>query len=341
MSYPEYYDILQVKTNASISEIKRAYRALAKKLHPDLNKNNPKSEELLKKVNEAYSVLKDEKKRAEYDYFGKQAQEAMRSYTQDTTQRDKPEKKTSDTTVPSSKVKYKSVRFLINKFILVLLMILYGWLFYINTDKNEPYNVFKTLINMSDYLIEKIPEKTRIGINKVNEWYNNSILPEKVAFYLVKKGDVNLAKKYSFLLDTKLYDSSNNMYSLLMSSPNPDMTEYLLTLPHDVSYKAKDGANALFTAIKRGDAESVKLLLQAGALVKDLPDQHWLKYTTNGIIIDLLNEYVIKQDDDMISMEAGHTYVVKKNGITYTIEVNGKAIDNEVNYPKKGPVSED
>ena len=75
MSYPEYYEILQIKPEASQDEIKRAYHKLAKKLHPDIHRNDKKSEEKLKKVNETYNVLKDISKRAEYDYFGKQAQE--------------------------------------------------------------------------------------------------------------------------------------------------------------------------------------------------------------------------------------------------------------------------
>ena len=78
MSYPEYYKILGVEPSASMKEIKQAYHELAKKLHPDLNENDKKSEEKLKKVNEAYAVLKDAAKRAEYDYFGKQALEAER-----------------------------------------------------------------------------------------------------------------------------------------------------------------------------------------------------------------------------------------------------------------------
>ena len=78
MSYPEYYEILQIKPEASQDEIKRAYHQLAKKLQPDIHRNDKKSEEKLKKINETYSVLKDISKRAEYDYFGKQAQEVKR-----------------------------------------------------------------------------------------------------------------------------------------------------------------------------------------------------------------------------------------------------------------------
>ncbi len=62
-----YYTILRVTENASTEEIKSAYRALAKEYHPDINPNNSIAEEYFKKVNEAYSVLKDPIKRNWYN----------------------------------------------------------------------------------------------------------------------------------------------------------------------------------------------------------------------------------------------------------------------------------
>lgn len=67
----DYYDILGVSKGASDEEIKKAYKKMAKKYHPDLNSGNKDSEAEFKKVNEAYSVLKDKQKRANYDQFGK------------------------------------------------------------------------------------------------------------------------------------------------------------------------------------------------------------------------------------------------------------------------------
>ena len=66
----DYYKTLGVDKNADAAEIKKAYRKLAMKYHPDQNKDNPDAEAKFKEVSEAYDVLKDEQKRAAYDQFG-------------------------------------------------------------------------------------------------------------------------------------------------------------------------------------------------------------------------------------------------------------------------------
>ncbi len=58
MEYKDYYKILGVERNANKEEIKRAYRKLALKTHPDRNPGNPKAEEQFKEINEAYQVIK-------------------------------------------------------------------------------------------------------------------------------------------------------------------------------------------------------------------------------------------------------------------------------------------
>ncbi|MDD6213351.1 MAG: J domain-containing protein [Clostridiales bacterium] len=66
----DYYEILGVTKDADAAVIKRAYRKLAKKYHPDSNKGNQKAEEVFKEITEAYGVLGDEKKRKLYDQYG-------------------------------------------------------------------------------------------------------------------------------------------------------------------------------------------------------------------------------------------------------------------------------
>lgn len=66
----DYYEILGVSKDADAATIKKAYRKLAKKYHPDTNAGNARAEEEFKKVTEAYDVLSDEKKRKLYDRYG-------------------------------------------------------------------------------------------------------------------------------------------------------------------------------------------------------------------------------------------------------------------------------
>ena len=70
MATRDYYDILGVSKKASDEEIKRAYRKLAMKYHPDRNPNKKEAEERFKEINEAYAVLSDKEKRKQYDTFG-------------------------------------------------------------------------------------------------------------------------------------------------------------------------------------------------------------------------------------------------------------------------------
>ncbi|MDD7483353.1 MAG: molecular chaperone DnaJ [Clostridia bacterium] len=66
----DYYEVMGVPKNAPEDEIKKAYRKLAKKYHPDLNPGDKEAEQKFKEVNEAYEVLSDKDKRARYDQFG-------------------------------------------------------------------------------------------------------------------------------------------------------------------------------------------------------------------------------------------------------------------------------
>ncbi len=70
MDYKDYYKILGVDRKASQDEIKKAFRKLAMKYHPDRNKDNKQAEEKFKEINEAYEVLGDQQKRERYDQLG-------------------------------------------------------------------------------------------------------------------------------------------------------------------------------------------------------------------------------------------------------------------------------
>ncbi|MBI5047669.1 MAG: DnaJ domain-containing protein [Deltaproteobacteria bacterium] len=85
MAKKDYYEILGVSRNAADEDIKKAYRELAKKYHPDLHPGNKAMEARFKEINEAYEILKDPKKREEYNRFGSAAFEpgfqGARTYT--------------------------------------------------------------------------------------------------------------------------------------------------------------------------------------------------------------------------------------------------------------------
>ncbi len=66
----DYYEVLGVSKDASADDIKRAYRGLAKKYHPDMNPGDKEAEAKFKEANEAYAVLSDDEKRQKYDQFG-------------------------------------------------------------------------------------------------------------------------------------------------------------------------------------------------------------------------------------------------------------------------------
>ena len=70
MAKRDYYEVLGVSKNASDDEIKKAYRKLAVKYHPDKNPGDKEAEAKFKEINEAHDVLSDKQKRARYDQFG-------------------------------------------------------------------------------------------------------------------------------------------------------------------------------------------------------------------------------------------------------------------------------
>ena len=70
MSKRDYYEILGVSKDAGKADIKKAYRRIAMKFHPDRNPDDPEADHKFKEASEAYEVLQDEDKRAAYDRYG-------------------------------------------------------------------------------------------------------------------------------------------------------------------------------------------------------------------------------------------------------------------------------
>ncbi|MDD3271571.1 MAG: DnaJ domain-containing protein, partial [Syntrophomonadaceae bacterium] len=75
----DFYEVLEVSKNATAEEIKKAYRQMARKYHPDVNRDDPNATDKFKEVNDAYEVLSDDNKRAAYDRFGHDAFDPTRN----------------------------------------------------------------------------------------------------------------------------------------------------------------------------------------------------------------------------------------------------------------------
>src|SRR5206468_7924914 len=78
VKFRDYYESLGVPRSAKEEEIKKAYRKLARKYHPDLNPHNEQAEEKFKEIQEAYEVLSDADKRRKYDQLGAKDRKSTR-----------------------------------------------------------------------------------------------------------------------------------------------------------------------------------------------------------------------------------------------------------------------
>ena len=81
MAKADYYEVLGINKDASDSEIKSAFRKAAKQYHPDLHPGDKEAEAKFKEINEAYEVLSDSTKRAQYDQFGHAALAIFRIFS--------------------------------------------------------------------------------------------------------------------------------------------------------------------------------------------------------------------------------------------------------------------
>ncbi len=95
MDYKDYYKILDINKNANENEIKKAFRKLAVKYHPDRNPGNKKAEEYFKKISEAYEVLSDSEQRKQYDKLKEPYKNSSHSYGQSNIKKNQEHAKTN------------------------------------------------------------------------------------------------------------------------------------------------------------------------------------------------------------------------------------------------------
>ena len=79
MAKRDYYEVLGIERNASADEIKRAFRSLARKYHPDKNPDDENSEAMFKEVQEAYAILSNPEEKTKYDRYGHNVPGGVRS----------------------------------------------------------------------------------------------------------------------------------------------------------------------------------------------------------------------------------------------------------------------
>ena len=282
MSYPEYYDILNVSPSADDKEIKKAYHKLAKKYHPDLNQGNKAAEEKFKKINEAYEVLSDYAKRAEYDYFGKQAEQASNSYSQNKTSQTQSGTQTKQTgktysqnktsrTQTWARAKQKGDVYtkkisvfvvLLKRLLVIIIFGLYIVFLFSNADKSDPHNINKMLKNSSNIIVQK-----------VSNWQESftslkfADLRSKLLFEVVKHDwTANMNYILERYPEAQLVDEKG--YSLLMYAQSREAAEILCFYGADLNYVAPDKETSYSQAVKRKHKEIIDFLIENGVKVR-------------------------------------------------------------------------
>ena len=282
MSFPEYYGILGVDVKASPDEIKSAYHNLVKKYHPDVNKNKKQATEKLKQINEAYGVLGNLARRAEYDYIGH-----IETLEFDQTETINPQttaESYQSTLYTEKSEKKHGFRFTLSKVILSLFLFVYVCFVYSHIDKKDPLNLVKTSNNILDSVIQTGQQVKNIYKNKT--WL----------LYLVENDYTFTIKFLPNSIDlAAFYDE--NKYNLLQKTQNIAMAKVLLNKGSDVNYRAPDGNTALSLAVKNNNVALTELFLQKGAdvnIVFGINNYNLLMMTDNPQIAEILIKYGAK-----------------------------------------------
>jgi curved DNA-binding protein CbpA len=279
MAYPEYYDILGVKTNASPDEIKKSYIRLVKKYHPDTHQGSKDSEEKLKRINEAYDVLKDLAKRAEYDYYGTEGAAETPPETEPVTDYPQPYKYTEHAptyTAPQTSKTRFGMRFVLGKLFLLVFLVLYLIFLRSHRDPQDPDNVFKMFANSSQTVVDGSRKLMQFGISQFNKSASFQQWIADMLFDSVRRENTKLVRILLYVVPTRtrpLYlnagDKQNHGRTLLMEAQNAEIIATLLDAGANARLTDDTGETALTLAIRRNDAVAVELLLQADPTVAD------------------------------------------------------------------------
>ena len=236
MSGQDYYKILNVSSSAKADEIKKAYHALAKKYHPDVNKNSKSAEEKLKKINEAYAVLKNTQKRRAYDQSSKQ-QKQMRTGA-----------------------RFHDDRQLFRRRMVALCLIIFYFLFLsTGLNKRHPFDIQGIITESGKTFSCTIFQAKDTVIRK----FISSETAQKLLFAAVKKDFYSLIEfELKNGANPNLTDESG--YSLLMRAQSVRTAQLLIENGADVNYQAPDGYTAYALAFKF-DNGLASILRQNGA----------------------------------------------------------------------------
>ena len=271
MEYPEYYKILELPTDAELAEIKKQYRKLAKKYHPDMNPDDKTAEDKFKKLKEAYEVLIDENRRAAYDLEWKKQRDIEREARKKENLKAKEKPKNARAKSESSPAKAPTIRKnkkssdvgkrvfrKIFRFVFIQIPVLVFCIsicFYGIKNKDTIFD---------------LGQKTLNGLSELGEF-----VADNQKYLLKREVATNDMQKVRSIIEEKQEQSPENSdiiniknsdgYSLLMLAQTAEMSQMLIDNGAEVNYQAPDGTTALLSAVRNNNAKQVEILLRSGA----------------------------------------------------------------------------